>query len=117
MLSRIFNALTIASVLFLAILVLVALPTYSDSVFEITNKTDERVFVVARWRDKELEVGEITPTSTYEYSVDDESAIIFHVSYLGGANVESEPIYFTSGIRIIVMITDNAVDVRYDHES
>lgn len=39
----------------------------------------------------------------------------FKVIYTNGKKVETEPLYFTSGISIIVTVSNDKVDVRYDH--
>ena len=41
----------------------------------------------------------------------------FRVRYADGGELANEPIYFTSGTKVIAMISDSSVDVRYDFDS
>ena len=116
MIRRIFNILTVAALLFFAVLVILADPSFFDPAFEVVNESTEPVFVVAEWRNEEKRIGNIGPMSTYAFSVNAEAAMKFRVSYPGGGEVESEPIYFTSGTKVIATITSNSVRLRYDHE-
>ncbi|MEQ8835402.1 hypothetical protein [Haliea sp.] len=117
MIRRTFNILTVAVAIFFGVLVILAVPSFFDPAFEVVNKTTLPVFVVAEWRNEEKELGNIAPMSSYEFSVNDEAAMKLRVRYPGGAETESEPIYFTSGIQVIAMITIDAIKVRYDHET
>jgi hypothetical protein len=117
MFRRIFNILTVAALLFFGVLAILAAPSFFDPAFEIVNESSAPVFVVAEWRNEEKRIGNIAPMSVYAFSVDAEAAMKFRVSYPGGGEVESEPIYFTSGTKVIATITSNAVRVRYDHET
>ena len=117
MIRRIFNILTVAVAVFFAVLVILAVPSFFDPAFEVVNTTTQPVFVVAEWRNEEKELGNIAPMSSYEFSVNDEAAMKFRARYPRGAETESEPIYFTSGVQVIATITSDAIKVRYDHES
>ena len=117
MLSRIYNALTIVALLFIAaVMVLVVAPSFFDPQFEIRNRSGETVSVVAAWRDKERVFVDIAPASTVEFSVEDEARMAFRVRYPDGRRVETEPIYFSRGLTGITTITEDGVEVRYDHD-
>ena len=116
MIRRLFNVLTIASVLFFVVLAILAAPSFFDPVFEVVNRSNEPVFVVAQWRKEEKEIGDIGPMSSYEFSLDAEGAMRFRVGYPGDGEAVSEPIYFTSGTKVIATISSDAVNVRYDHQ-
>ena len=116
MISRIFSTLNVAAVVFFIVLVILAAPSFFDPTFEIVNKSTTPVFVVAEWLNKEKTVGNLEPASTYEFSLSNEAAMTFRVSYSGGREIESEPIYFTRGTKVIATITIDAVKVIYDHE-
>jgi hypothetical protein len=117
MVQRIYTILTGAAVIFFAVLVILAIPSFFDPKFEIVNQTTEPVFVVAEWRNDEKEIGNIGPMSSYEFSVNDEAAMMFRVRYPSSAEAESEPIYFTHGIKVIATISNEVVKVRYDDET
>ena len=117
MIRRTFNILTVAFAIFFGVLVILAVPSFFDPAFEVVNTTTQPVFVVAEWRNEEKELGNIAPMSSYEFSINDEAAMKFRARYPRGAETESEPIYFTSGVQVIATITSDAIKVRYDHES
>lgn len=116
MIRLIANGLTIAALLFLAGLAILAVPLFFDPAFEVLNESSETVFVVAEWGGEKKEIGNIHPMSSYEFSVNAEAAMIFRVSYPGGGEAKSEPIYFTSGLKVIATISSGEITVRYDHE-
>jgi hypothetical protein len=55
--------------------------------------------------------------SSHRFSVNDEAAMKFKVRYSSGREVETEPLYFTSGIKVIATISSDGVEVRYDHDT
>jgi hypothetical protein len=115
--SSISRVLTIASVLFLAALLALAMPSFCDPGFEVVNNAPGAVSVVAAWRSSEKEPGRIEPMSSSRFSINDEAAIMCKVKYTDGRVVESEKLYFTRGTRVIATITANGVEVRYDFET
>jgi hypothetical protein len=116
MIRHVFNALTVASALFLLALIVLAIPSFMDPEIEVVNDSPETVAVVASWRNHEKRLDGIQPGASREFTVDDEAAIRFRVRYAGGREIESEPLYFTKGIRVIAEVSDAGVAVRYDHE-
>lgn len=117
MIRRIFNILTVAAVLFFIALLILATPSFFDPEFEIVNNSSEAVSVVATWRSNEKKIGRIQSMSSHRFSVNDEAAMKFKVRYASGKEVETEPLYFTSGIKVIATISSDGVEVRYDHET
>lgn len=114
--NRVFRYLTIASLLFFALVMMLAIPSFLDPEFEVINHSPGVVSVVAGWRNSEKPLGNIQPESSSTFSLDDEAAITFTVTYGDGKVVESKPLYFTSGIKVIANITGEGVEVRYDFE-
>lgn len=117
MIRRFFNFLTAASLVFLVALVILAAPSFFDPEIEIVNRTPEAVSVIATWRNTEKNIGQIEPMSSYQFSVDDEAAMVFKVRYPDGNEIETEPLYFSSGLKVLAEITSDGVSVRYDHET
>ena len=117
MIRRISSILTAASLIFFAALLILAAPSFFDPEIEVVNSTSEAVSVVAKWRSTEKNIDKIESKSSYRFSVDDEAAIMFKVRYGGGKEIETEPLYFTSGIKVIAEITRDGVKVRYNHET
>jgi len=116
MIRRISNILTVAAVFYFIALLILATPSFFDPEFEIVNNASEAVSVVATWRSNEKQIGKIQSMSSYRFSVNDETAMKFKVRYASGREVESEPQYFTSGIKVIATISSDGIEVRYDHE-
>ncbi|MDG4867099.1 hypothetical protein P8631_03705 [Guyparkeria sp. 1SP6A2] len=116
MLRRIYNALTVVALLTLAAVAVLVAPSFFDPEFEIRNASDGPVSVVAEWRGKEKVFAAIAPASTVEFSVEDEAGMAFRVHYPEGGELASEPVYFTRGTTVIATITENDIEVRYDHD-
>ncbi len=111
--SKILNTIALLGLVALAIS---AIPSFLHPKFEVTNSAAETVSVTAVWRNNEKELGDIPPEATQKFAVNDEAAMVFRVSYAKGMVIESEPIYFSSGMRVIATISNSAIDVRSDFE-
>jgi len=116
MIRRLFNFLTAAAVLSFFALLILTIPSFMDPEFKVINNASEAVSVVAVWRDRKKNIGNIDPMSSIKFSVDDEAAMTFRVHYISGTEIETEPLYFTSGIKVIVTISQDDIEVRYDQK-
>ena len=116
MIERTFKLLNILAVLFFSALVIFAVPSFFDPEIEVINNSSEVVTVVAKWGRNKKEIGRMESKSSFQFSIDDEAAVKFKVSYASGKEFETEPVYFTRGIKVIATITSNGVEVHYDHE-
>ena len=114
---RAFKVLSGVAVVFFAALSILAIPFFSDAEFEMVNGSSGAVSVVAAWRNREKDLGTIQPGESFRFSLSDEAAMTFRVRYDDGGELENEPIYFTSATKVIAMISDSSVDVRYDFDS
>ena len=94
-----------------------AAPSFFDPKFEVVNNFPEAVSVVATWGSNVKDIGRIEPMSSHQFSLDDEAAITFKVRYSSGREVESEPMYFTSGSKVVATISRNGIEMRYDFET
>ena len=52
--------------------------------------------------------------SSHRFSIDDEAAMSFTVRYASGEKIKSEPLYFTSGMKVIAGISSDGIEVGYD---
>lgn len=55
----------------------------------------------------------ISPNQSIFLNVSDEAVMKFNVTFKSGEQLESEGIYFTSGITVICNITNQVVTVKY----
>ena len=117
MIRRIFNILWIAAVVFFAALVILAVPSFFAPEFEILNNASAPVSVTAGWRDRERQCGGIEPGAFCRFSVSDEGAMKFTVRYADEREIATRPVYFTRGIKVLVTVSDDRVELRYDEES
>lgn len=113
---RIFNYLTAAAAVFFLALLILAIPSFFDPEFAVVNNSSETVSVIAAWRSQEKVIGSIDPMSSREFSIDDEAAMTFKVRYASGKEIESDPLYFTSGAKVIATISSDGIAVQYDFE-
>lgn len=116
MIRRLYNILTIAAGLFFIALAVLAIPSFFDAEFKIVNNSAEVVSVTAVWGSNVKKIGEIQSMASYQFSVDDEASMTFIVNYTSGKVLESDPVYFTSGITVNVTVSNEGVDVGYDDQ-
>ena len=110
---------TITSLVFVALLglgVIMVAPFFKDPRFEVVNQSQHVVHVSAYWRDQKRELGPITPSSIYEFSVNDEAAMKFSCRFPDGRVIDSEEVYFTGGTGVIATITEKGIELKYEHE-
>lgn len=117
MMRRFAKALTLAALAYLAILLILAAPLFIDSGVELVNNATDAVSVVAVWRGNQKKVDGILQGNSRRFSINDEGAVKFRVRYADGRERESEPVYFSSGITLIVTISEHSVKVRYASET
>jgi len=94
-------------------LMFIAAPYFSDAKFIIRNKTNSNVSLVARWRNNEKSLGIVKPGASIELSVNDEAAIEFIVTLNENNIIQSQPLYFTSGM--IQYIDIHPDEIRVNH--
>lgn len=82
--------------------------------FRIANDSTQNVTVTAIWRDKRKDLGIVKAGSVKPITVRGEASMVFAVRYDDGREIESKPVYFTSGTTINVSISENSIDVKYD---
>lgn len=82
--------------------------------FQISNHSAQAVTVTVTRRDKSRDLGAIEAGSRISLTARDEALMVFTVLYADGREIESQPIYFTSGIVVNVIISQDGVDVERD---
>ena len=84
--------------------------------FQISNDSGQSVTVTVTRRNKSRNLGTIEAGSQISLTARDEVSMIFMVRYSDGREIESQPIYFTSGILVNLTIGEDGVDVKRDIE-
>lgn len=87
---------------------------YRGASFQISNSTSQAVSVTVTRRDKSRDLGTIEAGSRISLMARDEALMVFAVRYADGREIESQPIYFTSGVLVNISITQDGVDVKRD---
>jgi hypothetical protein len=72
------------------------------------------VTVTANWLERSKDLGIVKAGSVKPITVRGEAAMVFSMRYADGREIESKPVYFTSGTTISVVISENSIDVKYD---
>ncbi len=111
---KLLNYLTVLSLAFFILLSILAVPSFFVPSFLLKNMTSERVNVTVYWREESKHIGYMKPGESKEFVIDDEAAVVFKAQSADGRRLESEPLYFTRGIRVNVRITENEIKVEYD---
>lgn len=111
--SRVLNTIALAGLAVLAISVILS---FFNPEFEVINGASETVSTTVVWRNNEKDLGNILPGAARKFSVDDEAAMVFRIFYAKGKVIESKPIYFSSGTKVIATISNEGIEVRYDFE-
>ena len=107
----------ISALLVTALVAFLLVPSLRGPRFEVSNKSTEVVFVSATWAGQRKEIGPVRPSATHTFTLDGEAAIRFGARFPTGRVMESESIYFSSGMTVLVTITARGVEVRYDFET
>ena len=112
------NILAIGFVVLAIVCISMFAQVLKDPSFEVVNRSQHVVNVSAYWRNRSKELGLIHPSSSYKFSVSDEAAMKFKARYPDGRDITSEEIYFTGGLGgVVAIITDQNIEVKYDHET
>jgi hypothetical protein len=85
--------------------------------FRVFNASSQSVTVTAKWRDQSRNLGAIEPGSTISLTVRDEASMVFSVRYADGRDINSTPVYFTTGINTDVSISQESIDVKQDFDT
>ena len=116
--SRVLKKALLAISVF-AIIGIVALVTFiqiylATTKFSIENISPNTVQVVAKWGDKQKDIGELKVRSIVMFEVNDEAAMSFDILYPDGKIETTDAVYFTSGTSVYVQINSEGVDVNAD---
>jgi hypothetical protein len=84
------------------------------SSFQISNDSSQAVNVTVRRRDKSRDLGTIEAGSRISLMARNEALMVFTVRYADGREIESRPVYFTSGVVVNISISRDSVDVQRD---
>lgn len=82
--------------------------------FIVKNLDSEPVKVIAYWRDKTKNIGQLSPNTTTEFFVDEEAAMTFEITRSNGTAAILRDIDFTSDTSTRVEITHTQVEVKTD---
>jgi len=109
---------------FATILVVIISTTYvfvretsSGANFRIANNTTQNVNVTAKRPEKSRDLGVVKAGSLIRVTARGEAAMVFAVRYADGREIESKPVYFTSGTKINVRISEDGVNASYDFDT
>lgn len=103
--------LSILLILGVAYLVLILSQEFSTPKIRVENISGSPVKVVARWRNKSNDLGDIKVGSIVLFEVNDEAAMSFDISYPSGKTETTIPVYFTAGTTIHLQINDTGAHV------
>ena len=88
--------------------------TSSGARFRIANNSTQNVNITANWLERSKDLGIVKAGSVKPITVRGEAAMVFTMRYADGREIESKPVYFTSGTTINVRISKDSVNVSYD---
>ena len=88
--------------------------TSSGAHFRIANNSTQNVNVTANWLERSKDLGIVKAGSVKPITVRGEASMVFAMRYDDGREIESKPVYFTSGTTINVSISEDSIDVKYD---
>ena len=116
--------MTSARVLFGALIVVIISTTYVfvrspafGSRFEIMNDSEQDVTITAKFPDESRELGTILAEDKFSFTIRKQAAMILVVQYADGRKIETDSIYSTAGIPIVVSISNRSVDVQTDSDT
>ena len=105
--------LTLAAILFLGFLLVIAIPAFQDPQFRITNMSSLPVTVKAIGKFGEKVKENIQPGEYREFSLEAEGAITFSAQFSDGHIIKNRELYFSEGVDMAVNITREHIEVNY----
>lgn len=98
--------------IFIAAAVLLTAHLFSSPAkFIIRNTDSEPVKVVAHWRDKTRNVGQLSPNTTTEFLIEDEAEMAIDIARANGTAVREGQIVFKRDTVTRVTITRTSVEI------
>ena len=82
--------------------------------FQILNDSSQAVSVTVTRRNKSRDLGTIEAGSRISLMASDEALMVFAVRSADGREIESQPIYITSGVVVNISISQDSVDIKHD---
>lgn len=83
----------------------------------IANDSSDDININAIRRDKIRDLGTVKVGSSTSFTVRGEDYLVFAVRYADGREIESKPIYFTSGTTVKISVSDERIDVSRETET
>lgn len=114
MYKKIFIIISVGILFFIIVGICIFTNYVTTPMFSVVNSSSDTVTVIAYWREQNKNLGEIHPNEKIEFEVKDEAAMSFIVSKSNGQVLKSDPIYFTSGSKIKILINEDTINTVYD---
>ncbi len=114
MLRKTFLFIVFPFVVIIVAVILAAQLFSSPARFTLKNSDSEPVKVVAHWRDKTRNIGQISPDTATEFFVEDESEMAFEITRANGTAVIVGNIAFRPDTSTRVEITRSSVQITSD---
>ena len=108
-------SIIIICILFIIIgtLMFISAPYFADAKFIISNKTNNNISLLAKWRKNEKNIEIVKPNENIELSIHDEAAMELTVTLNENNKMKSQPLYCTSGMVIYIEIYPNKIMVGH----
>jgi len=106
-------ALDVFALMVVGITAVLVFPLFQDARFEVVNGAMRSVRVFATWEQQQRDLGILSPGDARGFDVGGESTLRFIVRFPDGATLSSEEIYFSSGMTVIVTVTDTGIVASY----
>ena len=86
--------------------------TADNPVFIVANNSGQPISITVTTPDKVKELGSVASGGKRSFKTRDETTMTFNVRYSDGREIDSSPVYFTKGIRVIATVDKERIELE-----
>ena len=106
--------------LFLGVVMVVVISTFwvlssstaDNPVLIVANNSGQQISITVTTPEKVKDLGSVASGGKRSFKTRDETTMTFKVRYSDGREIDSSPVYFTNGIRVIATVDKERIELE-----
>ena len=86
--------------------------TADNPVFIVANNSGQQISITVTTPEKVKDLGSVASGGKRSFKTRDETTMTFKVRYSDGREIDSSPVYFTNGIRVIATVDKERIELE-----
>jgi len=86
--------------------------TADNPVFIVANNSDQQIRITVTTPEKVKDLGSVASGGKRSFKARDETTMTLRVRYSDGRELDSSPMYFTNGIRVIATVDKETIELE-----